>query len=48
MNKYNISVLSPIHIGNGNKLSTIDFVYDNNTLWIIDIEKVILDVQVFG
>lgn len=39
--KYRISIITPVHIGNGNKLSQIDFVLDDNTFWVIDIKKVI-------
>lgn len=45
--EYKISTITPVHIGNGNKLSKVDFVLDKDKgiRWIIDVEKVISLLQ---
>jgi len=43
--KYKISIITPVHIGNGNKLSQVDFVLDKGMLRVIDIDEVISKIQ---
>lgn len=38
---YKITTLTPVHIGSGQKLSRFDTVFDNNRLYVIDVNKVI-------
>ena len=40
-----LRVLSPLHIGNGNALTPIGFYPDGDTLRILDIEKLLIDLR---
>ena len=39
MGTYKIKILSPVHIGTGNKLTKLDFIIRGNYLLVLNIDK---------
>ncbi len=43
--RYELEVISPLHIGSGEKLTRFDYVWKNGTLYVVDFDKLMQEVE---